>query len=381
MNFIAKALNLSRAAAERLQERNILRRACIKHNFFPDIVEAYRLDKKFGFYEEGTVIVKSKDGEVVIRGFPKIRRALTLKPTLEKHFGKRKIALEEKMNGYNVRIVKIGENLYAVTRRGLICPYTTEKVREKIPNDFFEEYPNYMLCCEAVGYYSPYVPSKVYGLKEIEFFLFDVRESRTNRPIEIKEKVEIAERYGFNLARILAEILPDEIEVVRKIINELNRFGREGIVFKDLKMEIEPIKYTTSSANCSDLRYAFRYFSEYARDFMLARIVREAFQSFEFDDQEAFDERCKRLGRSILEPMVNSIKTVKSGESVAEVTKLVFYSEEVLELFKNHLKLLGVDFRIKEFRRTGSRIYVIFERIMRSTTDKIKNILNGGLWK
>ncbi len=381
MNFIAKALNLSKAAAERLQERHILRRAHVKHNFFPDIVEAYRLDKKFGFYEEGTVIVKSKDGEIVIRGFPKIRRALTLKPTLEKHFGKRKIALEEKMNGYNVRIVKIGENLYAVTRRGLICPYTTEKVREKIPEDFFDDYPGYMLCCEAVGEYSPYVPSKVYGLKEIEFFLFDVRESRTNKPVEIKEKMEIAERYGLNLAKILAEILPDEVDVVKKVIDELNEHGREGIVFKDLKMELDPIKYTTSSANCSDLRYAFSYFNEYARDFMLARIVREAFQSYEFDDQEAFEERCKRLGKSILEPMVNSIKTVKSGETVTEISKLIFYSEEVLELFKNHLKLLGVDFRIKELKRSGSRIYVVFERIMRSTTDKIKNILNGGLWK
>ncbi|OYT33736.1 ATP-dependent DNA ligase, partial [Archaeoglobales archaeon ex4484_92] len=101
MNFVAKALNLSLSAAERLRERNILKRAFVKHDFFPDIVEAVRLDRKFGFYEEGTVVIKTRTDEFVVRGFPKIKRALTLKPTLKRHFGNRTIAVEEKMNGYN----------------------------------------------------------------------------------------------------------------------------------------------------------------------------------------------------------------------------------------------------------------------------------------
>lgn len=40
------------------------------------------------------------------------------------------------MNRYNVRVVKISENLYGITRKRLICPYTTEKIREKIKSDF-----------------------------------------------------------------------------------------------------------------------------------------------------------------------------------------------------------------------------------------------------
>jgi len=317
----------------------------------------------------------------VFRGFPKIRRALTLHPTLKAHFGRREIVLEEKMNGYNVRVVKIGENLYGITRRGLICPYTTEKVREQIEDDFFRDYPDYMLCCEAVGKASPYVPTDVYGIKTLKFFLFDIRNARTNEPLSIDKKVEIAENYGLEMTRILENAETDDSEKIRSVLDGLNKERREGVVFKDPEMKIDPLKYTTSSANLSDLRYAFRFFGEYGRDFMLSRIVREAFQSVEFNDsEEEFKERCFGLGKAILEPIVESIKACKNGETIYEESELVFENPEVLELFKNHIRLLGVDFKI-EVVGEGDLIRVKLKRVMRSTNDRIRGILSGSTWK
>ena len=382
MNFVAKILNLSRSATLKLEEKNILRRAFIKHKFFQDIIEAYRLDKKFGFYEEGTVVAKTSDGLRVVRGFPKIRRALTIDPTIKKHFKNKKIAVEEKMNGYNVRVVKFGENLYGITRRGLFCPYTTEKIREKIPADFFDDYPDYMLCVEAVGEASPYVPTTIYNIADLDFYLFDIRHSKTNEPLSIKEKEEIAASYELKIAPILAVVNPDETEIIKRVIEDLNSKNREGVVLKDVEMMIEPIKYTTSFANCLDLNYAFKYFNEYARDFMLARIVREAFQSFEFkDSDEEFDERCRRLGASILGSLVESIDSVNKGEIVAEKCRLIFSNPEIIELFKEHLKLQRINFRLKIIEKKGDQTVVLLERIMRGTTDKISSILNGALWR
>ncbi len=378
MNFIAQALNLSKSAAKRLEERNILRKALVKHPFFADIEEAFRFEKKFGQFEEGTVVVKAKDSLKVFRGFPKVRRALLLHPTIKKHFGSREVVLEEKMNGYNVRIVKIGENLYAITRRGLICPYTTEKARILIDDEFFRDYPDYMLCCEAVGKASPYVPTDVYGIKTLEFFLFDVRDGKTNKPVTIDEKKEIAEKYNLKLAEILATVSSDDIEKMRDVLEKLNRKRREGVVFKDREMELSPLKYTTSYANQSDLRYAFRFFGEYGRDFMLSRVVREAFQSVEFGEkEEEFNERCLKLGKAILEPMIESIKACKRGEMVYEESELVFENQEVIELFKMHLKLLGVDFTIEVLDDGRVRL----KRFMRSTSDRIRGILQGSPWK
>ncbi|MCS7143909.1 MAG: RNA ligase [Archaeoglobaceae archaeon] len=377
MNFVAEALNLSKFSTERLEERGIIKRAFVKHPFFGDIVEAVRIEKKFGIYEEGTVIVKSKDDLKVFRGFPKIKRILYLESGLKRHFGDKKIALEEKMNGYNVRIAKIGEDIYAITRRGLICPYTSEKVRERIPEDFFNEYPEHMLCCEAIGSASPYVPD-YYGIEGLEFFLFDIRECKTNKPLSISEKEEIAERYGIRMVEILLKTSVEDISSVKRVLEDLNSRGREGIVFKDLEMILAPLKYTTSFSNCGDLSYAFRNFEEYGRDFMLARIIREAFQSFEFQDN--IEERSRRLGKAILSSAIESIKKVSEGKEITEDLRLTFSSEEVLELFKMHLKLLGVNLREIERKTESGKVEVKFERVMRATTDKIRSLLEGNPW-
>ncbi len=380
MNFVAEALNLSPSAAKRLEERNILRRALVPHSFFSDVIDAFKLDKKFGEFEEGTVIAKTTDGFEVVRGYPKIRRALTLYPTIERHF-RDKVVIEEKMNGYNTRIVFFGRSIYAITRRGFFCPYTTEKARESINNGFFKDYPELMLCCEAVGGESPFVVKEVYG-KGIEFYVFDIRDKRTNKPMPVRFKEHASEKYGLKIAPIL-EICTKEIAHIRcrEIIKDLGEKGREGIVLKDPEMKLAPIKYTSSQSNATDLSYAFRFFNDYGKDFMLSRIVREGFQSFEFDERdEEFEERCKRLGKAILKPMVESIKDISKGDKVAENHRLRFRDREVLELFKSQLKRMGVEAEFSEPYFEDGYHVLEFRRIMVSTTDKISHLLKGNLW-
>ncbi|RLI75315.1 RNA ligase [Archaeoglobales archaeon] len=382
MKFVAEVLKLSKSAAIRLEERRVLRQALIKHPFFPDLVDAYKLDKKFGEYEEGTLIVKTKDGYDLVRGYPKIRRALTLYPTLIKHFNVNEVAIEEKMNGYNVRIAHFGENIYAITRRGYICPYTTEKARKLISIDFFKDHPDLMLCCEAVGEESPFVSKSVYGIKNLGFFIFDVRERKTNKALPISVKERLADEYSLNLSPIL-----DVVEVKRahgrvmEIVKELGKEGREGVVIKDKKMIKKPIKYTASQSNCSDLTYAFRFFNEYGRDFMFSRIVREGFQSFEFgESDEELNERCRRLGEAILKPIIESIKDVSEGKKVVERNRLRFDSLDVFELFKKHVKKMGFEAVFSEPVEDNGSYVIYFDRIMMSTTDKILSHLEGDLW-
>lgn len=379
--FVSEALGLSRHASKTLEEKSILREAFIQHPFFSDIIEALRFDRKFGEIEEGTVVVKTINGVRVIRGFPKIRRALTLYPSVRNHFGK-EVAVEEKMNGYNVRLAKLGKNLYAFTRRGYICPYTTEKARNVVGIDFFRDHPDLILCCEAVGEESPFVPKKIYGIEGLDFFVFDIRKMETNEPLPVDIKIRLCEEYGLKHAPLLGiyNSRDAHVEIIEHI-KKLGEEGREGVVIKDPKMKIEPLKYTTSETNAGDLSYAFRYFNDYGKDFMFSRIVREGFQSFEFSEsEEEFIERCLRLGMSILKPMVESIKTVSDGEWVSEKIKLRFDSIEVMELFLKHLRKMGVDFRIREIKKEEKGAILYFERIMRSTTDKIRAHLEGQPW-
>ncbi len=381
MTFVAEALSLTPAAAKRLEEKRILSKAFVRHPFFKDVLEALRLGRKFGEYEEGTLVAKTVEGLEVVRGYPKIKRALTLYPTIKKHF-RGEVIFEEKMNGYNVRIVRFGERLYAITRGGFICPYTTEKARMLIDDSFFKDHPNLMLCCEAVGEESPFVPKDVYGIKKIDFFVFDIRDKRTNEALPVKEKEKLSEEYGFKIAPILAEVHVSKAhEVAKDVIEDLGRKGKEGIVIKDPKMKRSPIKYTTSEANCSDLSFAFRFFGEYGRDFMFSRIIREGFQAFELDDDDAFERRCMRIGRAILEAIVESIREVSEGKRIYDRMRLRFYDLEVLELFKEHVRRMGVNAEFSEPVEDGDSYVVWFYRLMKSTTDKIDFILKGNLWQ
>lgn len=382
MKFVAEVLKLSKSATLRLEERRVLRQALIKHPFFPDLIDAYKLDKKFGEYEEGTLIVKTKNGYDLVRGYPKIRRALTLYPTIIKHFKEGNVVIEEKMNGYNVRVVHFGENIYAITRRGYICPYTTEKARNLIPFEFFKDNPDLMLCCEAVGEESPFVSKSVYGIKNLDFFVFDIRRRRTNEALSIKIKEKMTEEYSLNLSPILGVVdVKKAHEEVKSIVKELGKQEREGVVIKDEKMKKSPIKYTASQSNCSDLSYAFRFFNEYGKDFMFSRIVREAFQSFEFNESnDELNERCKRLGDAILKPMIESIREVSNGKKVVERSRLRFDSLEVFELFKKHVKKMGIEAEFSTPIEKNGKFVVYFDRIMMSTTDKIAAHLNGVLW-
>lgn len=381
MSFIAEALDLTPSSARRLKERKVLRKAWLEHPFFSDIEQAYCLSKKFGKYEEGTLAAQINSEPVIVRGFPKIRRALTLYPTIKKRF-KGEVVVEEKMNGYNVRIVSFGNNLYAVTRRGLVCPYSTEKAREKINPDFFTDNPQLMLCSEGVGEESPFVPKTIYGNTELKFYVFDIRNRRTNTALPVNKKEELAEEYDLNLAPFLGRMESAKAhEEVRDIVVGLGEEGREGVVIKDPEMKRSPLKYTSSQSTCADLRYAFRYFNEYGKDYMFSRIIREAFQSFEFEESEdELEARCQRLGEAILKPIIESIKDVDQGKRVVEKNYPRFRDTEVLELFKEHLQRMGVEAKFEDVISQNEHYILHLERQMKSTTDKIANLLKGNVW-
>lgn len=144
----------------------------------------------------------------------------------------------------------------------------------------------------------------------LDFFVFDVRNSRTNEPLSINEKEEIAESSGFKMAEIILKTRPDEIEEIKRVINDLDSKRIERIVFKDIEMKIDPLKHTTSSANTSDLRYAFRFLVNMQGTLCLRELPEGAFRTLNLVRAKRGSKRgrCLRLGKAILEPIVQSIK-------------------------------------------------------------------------
>lgn len=370
-------------------ERSI-RKGSIK--FYQSLdIPTLQFKKDVGPIESGTVVFLSKNIEV-IRGFPKIRRTLMLSPTLETHFGD-EIAVEEKMNGYNVRIANIkysnymgesseiveSEKIVAITRGGYICPFTTQKAQELMNlSPFFKDNPDLVLCGEMVGIDNPYVSHDYPEVGKLGFRVFDIRHKLTNDPLTVKEKRKILKKYGLPAVRLFG-IFPAEksAEKVKDIIIQIGLEDREGVVMKHPSMEIHPLKYTASQAHDREIKYAFTFPFDFGRAFFFSRVIREGFQAYEMNDSpEELHERAQRMGESIIFPMLETIQQIAQGDPAVEDSVIDVGSKEEAEAFLRHLNQLGVSAMLIGYKDGKALI----RRNHQATTDKVTNYLNGGLY-
>lgn len=374
---LASFLGFDKERVQHLFEKNYLARNWGKYEYL------LRFDKEVSHIERGTVLCEKDDSFEIIMGFPKIRRAMVLDPTIKKHFsGLEKVAVEEKMNGYNVRIAIAKDEILAITRSGYICPYTTQKAKEKLNLKFFDDFPELVLYGEMIGPDNPYVPKEIYGIESVEFYIFDIREKNSGKPLPINRKQEILEKYGFFQVRFFNEIpLKTAAEEIGKIIRELGEKEHEGVVIKDPEMVLPPLKYTSSQSNCSDLRHAFKFYNETGRDYMLSRIVREGFQTVEWDEDKAeFEKRCMQLGESILNSLRESIRSVKNGQRLYEEARIRVRDLKTAADFEDYLKRLGIDVIFEEPQSVGEEHLIIIRKINKSTNDKTQAIWQGETW-
>lgn len=368
---LQKILNVKAEKLNNAIEKGIIK--FFEFHGFP----ALQFKKGVGNIEDGTVIY-FRDKVEVIRGFPKTRRTLMLSPTLKNHF-KDKIVIEEKMNGYNVRIASIGDEIIALTRRGYVCPYTTKKAVQIMDlEEFFNDNPDLVICGEMLGTDNPYVSHYYEEIGSLGFRVFDIRKKVSNKPLSIKEKQDILKKYGLPAVRVLGTYdVTEAPSKIKEIIKEIGEANREGIVMKDPEMIISPLKYTSSEAHADEISYAFTFPFDFGKDFFFSRVIREGFQAYEMEEnEEELQKRAHRLGEAILYSMVATIKNVSSGNQAVEDMVIDVENEEEAEAFLRHLHDLGVYALITKFEDKKA----VIRRIHQSTTDKINNFLNGGLY-
>ena len=362
-------MDLSKLSEKLSLEKRFLEKLIKKHTLMLKKykgIEFFNLKRKTKHLEKGTVIFLNT--YEVVRGFQKIRRALELTSAIKKHM--REFAVEEKLDGYNVRIAKVADELFAITRGGLICPFSTYLVNETINKDFFKDYPNLVLCTEFVGPLNPHVSHDYEGVKDIDFFVFDIREKNTNRPLPVLERRKLLEKYKIKQVPLLGTYNSSEAEKVLDLVRDLDKRGREGIVIKDLQMK-KQIKYTTSNSSFGDLSFGFKFPFDVGRDFMFRRILRQGFQAFEMGDDEAqAKERAHKLGESILLPMLDSIKTVAEGKKLTDDS--IIENNPALNEFLQHLEESSIKFHVE---KADNKVKI--KKSRPSTNDKINAYLSG----
>ncbi|WP_136717946.1 RNA ligase [Halorientalis salina] len=339
-----------------------------EYEYLPD----YRSD-----LNRGVVLI----GDDIVDGFPKVPRTLVIEEGVPRHF-EGEIAIEEKLDGFNVRVARVGDDPAAeplgFTRSGIVCPFTTYKARELLPvESFFADHPDMMLCGEMVGPENPYTSHDYSGVDSLAFRVFDVRDRETGDSVPVPDRRDLCASYDIPQVPFHGIHTPEEVVAeLPGLIGDLDDAGGEGVVMKSLDVR-QQLKYTTSAANQDDLAFAFSLPFDYGQSFMFRRLIREAFQSVEFaeDDGERRD-RAHDLGESILLPMTEAIGRIDDGETVGE-PHTARAPPGVIDDLVAHFEDLGLTIRIEADRTEDGERVVEFLKETRSTNDKIRSYLDG----
>jgi putative ATP-dependent DNA ligase len=368
---VAEKLGITKERLEGLQD------TVIRESSWPE-PKLLRFEKATSGIETGTVVFGN--GEIVY-GYPKIRRPLMLAPAIKRHFSGI-VAVEEKMNGHNVRVLSTDGEIVALTRGGFICPYSTEVAQRLLPEEIFQKHPNLVLCGEMVGPENPYVPKDIYPTDSIDFYLFDLARKNQKSTLGVHKTHEFANEFGLKAATLFGEFRRETAaEKIKQIVIGLGRQRREGVVIKDPENKCAALKYTSSETNCSDLAVAFSYYNDYALDFFVSRAVREGFQSVEW--KESIEERNARaldLGESILLPLVETIQRRERGENIVQEVEIRVKSLQTAKEFEYHLRRSGVRAIFDQPMPYENGYLIRITKLIMSTNDKTQALLEGEMW-
>jgi len=321
-------------------------------------------------YPRGTVFYE--DG--LIPGYPRIMRVLHLENGVKRYF-KGRFYIEEKVDGYNVRVGLLNGYPLAFTRGGFICPFTTDRVADLIDLNVFHKNPKYIINGEVVGPGSPYNSEVIPYINEdvifLAFGLFDIE----NRNIPIEERYKIFEQCGIQHVRRWGPFGVPDVDRVKEIVLELDRDGREGIVIKSISNG-KQIKYVTLSSCLRDLQASSDLITELPAGFYLQRILRAIFFCHEFSvvlDDHYLLESAKAL---YLSPQ-KVLKEVADGGNMRESFEVNVRSENAVYELMEHLKRSGINTKLLSIENVDHFFRSRFHRIYTEGTREIRHKLTG----
>lgn len=347
-----------------LLEKEILQSFSFEGQDFVRLSQDYKkLPRGTVFFEEG-----------LVPGYPHIMRILHLERGINRYLRNSRFYVEEKMDGYNVRIAMINGRILAFTRGGFICPFTTDRISDLIDARFFDRYPDSILCGEVVGPGSPYNIEVIpYVEEDVVFFIFDV--IRGGGFLSPEVRIETLREFDMKQVNKWGPFDASNIETIREIILDLDRNGREGIVIKPLERG-KPLKYVTLSSCLRDLEATTHLMSEIPAGFYMQRIMRALFCSYEFGIS-LDDDYVLKAARSFYFKPYEAIKEVAEGGEIKESFDVRIRKKETATELLNHLNKSGIYTQLLSIERAGEYYNLRFNRIYRKGTKEIRQLLKG----
>jgi len=333
----------------------------------------FRIRRDFKGFLEGTVFSK----DLLVPGFPHIPRIFRLTTGVPRYFPQ-KFYAEEKIEGYNVRLFKVEDEILAITRRGFVCPFATDRFPDFLPRleEFFKRHPGLCVCVEVAGPENPFVSEHPpYIREDVQFFVFDFMRLPSGEPLPPEEKYRLLKSYGFPHPEINGPFRPEDLSPLKELLRRYEAEGREGVVLKSASGK-PYVKYVTPVSNLEDLRVVFPYLGEVPPEYVTYRLVRYLLSQWELFG-ELDEEVLAEVGRRMLGKLSDWLHRIDRGEPVTEVFQVRFRTEKALQALLAHFRHAQVRIEVRSVKREAGYLKVEFAKIYPRATAFWKHKLEG----
>jgi putative ATP-dependent DNA ligase len=334
-----------------------------------------RLTETVAGYPRGSVVLP--DG-VVIPGYPSIARIHSLASGLRQQF-QGPFWAEEKIDGYNTRVLCHDGRLYAFSRGGFVCAFSTDRLPDFLPPGVFEREPHLVLCAEIAGPDNPYLEgSPPFVAEDVRFFVFDLM--RKGRPgfLPPEEKMRAIERLGLPATRSFGRFLPSDVDALRDLILQLDSEGAEGLVLKAERDETRA-KYVTGRSNVTDIQVCSTQLLDLPPEYFTNRLMRLAMFVTEHGQQGDRDLEAS-LGRAFLSGLDRAVAGSRERGRVDHRYRCRFRERDNALHFIAHMVATGGQ-RVHiapDMPREEDGYWVLeFERVFDRMTGTLSTALSG----
>lgn len=339
-----------------------------------------RIREDVAGYSRGILLLP--DGRVVPH-YPRIGRIFHLASGLREHFDGA-FAVEEKIDGYNVRLFRLDDEIVAVTRGGYPCPFALDRLPELLDiarlEALFERWPDLVLGAEIAGPGNPYMDlgsARVSG--DVALFVFDALSAMTGFwPVQARR--ELLDEYAIPQAPFLGIFESDAPERLYPVIRDLDRQGAEGVVFKPLDGNEGRLKYVTPGINLTDVWEDAPLELELPPEFFMHRVARMVMALRELGMHDRLHDMARDFGEALVEGFDQALNAFETEQALSKTYEVRLRTEAGADALMAHLGLHSRTVDVKELSREwdGGHWMLRFRKTFRRSTDRLHHMLGGG---
>jgi putative ATP-dependent DNA ligase len=348
-----------------------------RHEPGPEGGEYLRLTDDVRGHPRGTLLW---DGLQVVYGYPHIGRILQLETGLAQQFSG-PFWVEEKVDGYNVRVARLGEQVLAFTRGGFVCPFTTDRLPDLLDLTLFDDHPEVVVCAEVAGPDQPYVVGHPPQVRDdVALFVFDLM--RVGEPgfLPDDELGRLAERYGLPRVSRFGRLAPGEWRQVGALVRALNDERREGVVLKEVGPPGRRAKYVTGASCIDDILATVDNLPQLPAEYFTGRVLRLALFLAE-QGEAALPGAREQLGQAFVDGLLAALGRFQREHRVYHTHRCRFRRRESAERLMAHLRRHEGPIQVMERRleHDGEHWVLEFEKVYAGMTGLLGHLLAGGI--